>query len=92
MDMGVVSRPSKNLQLFSVFKMDPTRKTDFTTGFRIRFPEWDITGTLGSTGKATSLYKRRMEMMEATFQGGIDFSDSKKPVSFGLSLNFGPGM
>lgn len=28
-------------------------------------------------------------MFEAAFQGGIDFSDSKKPVNFGLSLTFG---
>jgi hypothetical protein len=90
-EFGCVSRLSRNLQLFAAFKMDPTKKSDFTTGFKIRFPEWNITGTIGTSGKATSMYKRQMEMFEAAFQGGIDFSDSKKPISFGLALSFGGG-
>lgn len=89
MDFGVISRVSKNLQLFSNLKVDPNKKTEVVSGFKIRFPEWNITGTLSTKGKATSLYKRQMEMFEAAFQGGIDFSDSKKPVTFGLSLTFG---
>jgi len=89
LDAGVCSRVSKNLQLFANFKLDPTKKSDLISGFRIRFPEWNITGTIGTSGKATTMYKRQMEMFEAAFQGGIDFKDDKKPAVFGLSLTFG---
>jgi hypothetical protein len=91
MEVGVVSRVSKNLQIFSNFKLDPTKKSDFISGFKIRFPEWNITGTLSSSGKATTLYKKQVDMLEASFQGGIDFADSKKPCTFGVSLTVGAG-
>lgn len=58
MDFGVISSVSKNLKLFSNLKIDPAKKTEVVSGFKIRFPEWNITGTLSSKGKATSLYKR----------------------------------
>jgi hypothetical protein len=57
-DLGVLSKVSKNLQLFSNLRVDPAKKTEVVGGFKIRFPEWNITGTLSSKGKATSLYKR----------------------------------
>jgi len=64
---GIISRPSKNLNIFSEFKVDPTKKAEVITGFKTRFPEWNITGTISSTGKATSLYKRNMEIFEVAF-------------------------
>lgn len=89
--LGIVGRPSGNLNLFSEFRVDPANKTEMEVGFRTRFPEWSVTGSLSSKGKAFSLYKRTFEILECTWQGTVDFADPKKPASFGVGLAFGMG-
>jgi len=51
-----------------------------------------VTGTMSSSGKATSVYKRFVEMFELTFTGSIDFSKPAAPAAFGLSVSLGGGM
>ena len=90
--LGVIGRPSRRLNIFGEFKADPTNKTDFLGGFRMKFMEGMVTGTLTTSGKATSVYKRFVEMFELTFTGQVDFSKPAQPVAFGLSVSLGGGM
>jgi len=78
--------------LFAELKAGPDSKTDFLAGFRAKFLEGMITGTLTSSGKATSVYKRFIEMLEVTLTGQMDFSKPMQPVQFGLSVQLGGGM
>lgn len=71
---GIISRPSKRLQLFSELKAGPDGKTDMLGGFRARFQEGLVTGSIASSGKATSVYKRFVEMFEVTLTTQMDFS------------------
>lgn len=87
--LGVVGRPSKRMNLFAELKAGPDMKTDFLGGFRVKFLEGMITGTLSSSGKATSVYKRYIEMLEVTMTSQMDFSKPMQPVQFGLSLQLG---
>lgn len=87
--VGIVGRPSKRLNLFAELKAGPDGKTDFLSGFRAKFMEGMITGTLSSSGKATSVYKRYIEMLELTLTGQQDFTKPMQPVMFGLSLQVG---
>ena len=77
--------------MFTEFRVDPANKTEMESGFRIRFPEWSVTGSLSSMGKAFTLYKRTFEILEIQWQGNIDFNEPKKPASFGVGLSFGMG-
>ena len=52
LSLGIVGRPSRNLNLFSEFKLDPTGSSEMEGGFRVRFPEWSVTGALNTAGKA----------------------------------------
>jgi len=89
--LGLVGRPSRSLNLFAEFIVDPKNNSEMQCGFKTRFPEWNVTGTVSTTGKATSVYKRTMEIFEVTVQGTIDLKDEKKPATFGLGLNVGMG-
>jgi len=86
-----VGKPSRNLNLFSEFKLGPHGTSEMEGGFRVRFPEWSVTGSLSSTGKAVSIYRRSFEIFEVTWQGNVDFMEPKKATTFGVGLSFGMG-
>jgi len=54
---GYVGKPSKRLQLFTELKGSLDGFSDTLVGFRVRFLEGMITGTMTSSFKATSVYK-----------------------------------
>ena len=59
---GYVGRPSKRLTLFTELKgRTEGGFSDTTVGFRVRFLEGMLTGTLSSSFKATSIYKHYVE-------------------------------
>jgi hypothetical protein len=90
--LGIVSRPSKRLSLFAELKADPTNKTDFLAGYRATFMEGQVTGTLTRSGKASTMYRRMIDMFEVTFSGQLDFSKPNNPTTFGVSVSLGGGM
>ena len=89
--IGLIGRPSRSLNLFAEYSVNP-KGSEMECGFKTRFPEWNVTGTISSAGKVTSVYKRTMEIFYVTVQGTVDLSDDKKPASFGLGLEVGSGM
>ena len=91
LSLGVVGRPSRNLNLFSEYKLGQRSDSELECGFRVRFPEWSVTGMLATSGKAISVYRRNFEIFEVTWQGTMDFMDQKKPATFGVGLSFGMG-
>lgn len=91
LSMGIVGRPSRNLNLFSEFKIGQHGASEMEGGFRIRFPEWTVTGSMNSAGKAMSVYRRSFEIFEVTWQGSVDFMEPKKAATFGVGLTFGMG-
>jgi Eukaryotic porin len=58
---GYVGRPSKRLTLFTELKGSAEGFSDTTVGFRVRFLEGMLTGTISSSLKATSIYKHYVE-------------------------------
>jgi len=74
MTVGAVGRPSKKLSLFSQISVDPANKTDFLGGFRARFMSSMLTGTMSSSGKLTSIFKKPAEPLNTTWTGIVDFS------------------
>lgn len=91
LSFGYVGRPSKRLNLFTELKGSPQDGfSDTVLGFRAKFMEGMVTGTLSSSFKATSTYKRYIEnFLQLQFITQLDFQKPEKPVTFGVSLSLG---
>jgi hypothetical protein len=49
-----------------------------------------VTGTISSSFKATSVYRRTIEnLLMLQFASQIDFQKPEKPATFGVSLSLG---
>jgi Eukaryotic porin len=91
--VGYVGRPSKRLTLFTELKGSGEGFSDTTAGFRVRFMEGMLTGTISSSFKATSIYKHYVEnIFQLQFSSAIDFQKPEKPAVFGVGLSLGGGM
>jgi hypothetical protein len=60
---GYVGRPSKRLTLFTELKGSGEGFSETTAGFRVKFMEGMLTGSITSSFKATSIYKHYVENM-----------------------------
>jgi hypothetical protein len=64
--------------------------SDALLGFRVKFMEGMVTGTMSSSFKATSVYRHYIEnILMLTFSSTIDFNKPEKPAQFGVSLSIG---
>jgi hypothetical protein len=90
--IGVISRPSRRLNLFAEFKIAPDNRSDLVVGCRTKFQEGMVTSTISTSGKATSVYRKFVDQFEVTFTGSMDLSKPQQPAAFGLSLGLGGGM
>ena len=90
--IGIVGKPARRLQLFAELKATPHNTTDCLAGFRAKFQEGMVTGTMSTSGRATSVYKHQIEFLEVSLITTIDFSKPKAPITFGMGLNLGGGM
>jgi len=90
--IGIVGKPARRLQLFAELKANQTNATDMLAGFRAKFQEGMVTGTMSTSGKATSVYKHQIEFLEVSLVTTMDFSNPRLPISFGMGLNLGGGM
>lgn len=89
---GVVGRPSRRMHLFAEAKINPQDQTDVLLGTRLRFNAGNITGSVSTSGKATSVFKFYHETgMEIGLTTTMDFAKPKQPITFGLGLNLGGG-
>ena len=70
-------------------KMTQDNRTECSMGFRAKFQDGMVTGSISTSGKATSVYKHMIEMMEVSIITEMDLSKPKDPFKFGLSLNLG---
>lgn len=61
--VGYVGRPSKRLTLFTELKGSGEGFSETTAGFRVKFLEGMLTGSISSSMKATSIYKHFIEGM-----------------------------
>ena len=61
LSFGYVGKPSKRLTLFTELKGSPDGFSDTVLGFRAKFMEGMVTGTLSSSFRATSTYRRIVE-------------------------------
>jgi hypothetical protein len=61
LNFGYVGKPSKRLTLFTELKGSMEGFSDTTAGFRVRFMEGMVTGSISSSFKATSVYKHYVE-------------------------------
>ena len=77
---GVVTKPSKRLNLFAELKTGKDGKTATMVGYRARFQEGMVTGTVNSKGAATANYRKFIDMFEVTFTGAMDFSKPASPA------------
>jgi hypothetical protein len=90
LNFGYVGKPSKRLTLFTELKGSMEGFSDTTAGFRVRFMEGMVTGSISSSFKATSVYKHFVEnILQLTFSSAIDFQKPEKPAQFGVSLSLG---
>ena len=90
LNIGYVGRPSKRLTLFTELKGSGEGFSETLAGFRVRFMEGMLTGSISSAFKATSTYKHFIEgMLALTFSSSIDFSKPEKAATFGVSLSLG---
>lgn len=90
--VAVVSKPSRRLHLFSELKFGQDNKSALNMGYRARFNEGMITGSITSAGKASTVYRKFIDMFEVTVNGSMDFAKPAQPVQFGLSFGLGGGM
>lgn len=67
-NLGVVSKPGHRLGLFSEFKILNDNRSDLVAGFRARFQEGMLTGTMSTSGKAVSIFKHQLAIIELSFQ------------------------
>mmetsp|Transcript_37005 Transcript_37005/g.27355 ORF Transcript_37005/g.27355 Transcript_37005/m.27355 type:complete len:278 (+) Transcript_37005:237-1070(+) len=88
--LGYIGRPSKRLTMFSELKGSLEGFSDTLVGFRVKFMEGMVTGSLSSSLKATSVYRHYIEnILVLSFQSSIDFAKPDKPATFGVSLSVG---
>ena len=88
----MVGRPSRRLHLFAEGKVTPQDTTDCLLGSRMRFQHGNLTGTVSTSGKATSVYKHYHETgMEVSLVSTMDLLKPKSPITFGLGINLGGG-
>lgn len=90
--LGVLSKPSKRLNIFAELKQAQDNKTSLLAGYRARFQEGMVTGTFASSGKVTTNYRKFVDMFEITVNGSVDLSKPQQPATFGVSLGLGGGM
>ena len=67
LSLGVVGRPDRKLNLFGEFKLGPHGSSEAEAGFRVKFPEWSVTSSLASSGKAMSVWRHSFEFFEITW-------------------------
>ena len=90
LNFGYVGKPSKRLTLFTELKGSMEGFSDTTAGFRVRFMEGMVTGSITSSLKATSVYRHTVEnILQLTFSSAIDFQKPEKPAKFIVSLSLG---
>lgn len=65
MTVGYIGRPSKRLTLFTELKGSGEGFSETAAGFRMKFLEGMLTGTITSAFKASSVYKHFIEGMLA---------------------------
>ena len=67
LSIGVVGKPDRRLNLFGEFKLSPQGASETEAGFRVKFPEWSVTGSLSSSGKAMSVWRHSFDFFEITW-------------------------
>ena len=78
------------MTLFSELKGDFSGFSDTTVGFKLRFLEGMMTGSLSSSLKAVSSYRHMIEnLLAISFTSQIDFWKPEKPSSFGVGISIG---
>ena len=78
------------MTLFSELKGSMEGFSDTLFGFRVKFMEGMITGTISSSFKATSVYRHFIEnILMISFTTVIDFNKPDKPAQFGVSMSVG---
>lgn len=88
--LGYIGKPSKRLCLFSELRGTASGQSDSIVGFRVKFMEGMLTGTLTTSGKASAVYKHYIEsVLCLTFGSQLDFQRPEKPATFGISLSMG---
>ena len=76
--------------MFSELKGSLEGFSDTLVGFRVKFMEGMVTGSITSSFKATSVYRHYIEnILMLSFQTSIDFQKPEKPATFGVSLSVG---
>ena len=92
-DIAYITRPSKQLNLFSEFRASPEGFSETTFGFKLKFHSGIVTGCMNTYWKFTSAVQVMMDAMLMTqWNTTIDFARPEKPVTFGIALSFGGGM
>lgn len=77
---AILSKPSKRLNLFAEFKTGQDNKSSLLVGYRTRFAEAMVTGSVSTSGKATANYRKFIEMLELNITGSVDFLKPSQPA------------
>ncbi len=86
---GVVSRPSKRLNLFAELKLAPNNSTDLSVGCRTKFAEAMITSQISTSGKASTVYRKFIDSFELSFTAAMDITKPNQPATFGMTFGLG---
>lgn len=85
--LGVFGKQGKRLDTSAEFKVDQNDQTEATLGFRAKFAAGEVRGSLSSTGKVTTVYRKFVQMLELEFQSSMNLANTAQPVTFGMGLS-----
>lgn len=90
--LGIKSHPSKKVALFSELKVNMHNKTEMNVGTRISLPDGQVTTSVSSGFKLSTIWRHQLDFGALTFQASTDLSKPKQPTNFGLTISLGPPM
>lgn len=93
--LAYLTRPSQRLQLFTEFKGSFDGSSSyFMSGFRLRFLQGVVTGSMDTKLKVCSTFTKSMDETSAIplkidWFSMIDFSNARRPCNFGVNISIG---
>jgi len=64
---GLVGRHGRRLDTYAEFKVDQSDQTEALLGFKSKFVGGEVKGTIATSGKISSVYKKIIEMFDLEF-------------------------
>jgi len=85
--MGVQGKHGKRLDTYAHLTFNQQNVSDALVGFKTRFVGGEVRGSVSTSGKVESIYRKFVSMFEMEMRSSFDLFRPAKPVEFGVALS-----